>query len=141
MGVHRLLALSNLLGVAGLVRLLWRGHYGHATLTAWVMVSSFLMHITETKHQLRPGPIWRAYSRLFLNQDRAMTYIVGTYVTVLWWQSPGPKGMDLAIGLAGAALCRIGETRTQSRVFNQTIYPICHLLWHATVYYLLFRLL
>ena len=131
------LALSNLVGLPSFFRLWFAGKYGHAGVMMWVMGSSFMMHLTETKHDFK-FPIHRL-SQFFLNQDRVMSVVVGGYCAYLWYQKP--QYNLILPGLLGIACVMIGEIRTRDVVFNQLVYPFLHSIWHFVVYYNLSQLL
>jgi predicted membrane channel-forming protein YqfA (hemolysin III family) len=135
--VHSWLAGSNLLGLPVVFKT--QGYDRLVVLT--VMGCSFLMHLTETKHQL--DPIYgRRYSYMFLCLDRVMSYLVGSYCLYRFYQRysdiPHP-GTIIMTGLVGVGVLKLGEIKTQVPLFNYIIYPCLHTIWHGCVYYVLYR--
>lgn len=42
-----------------------------------------------------------------------------------------------AVGVSGVFL---GEFKTKNVLFNRLAYPVLHCIWHASIYYLLYRI-
>lgn len=148
--VHWFLAFSNLLGLPVLIKTCVEESYFHFGLSLWVVLSSFLMHLTETKHDLLPekpddGCLekWaRKCSVIFLWQDRIMSYIVGAYVAYLWYEaSVVIKKAVIIQGSLGLILMILGENNPEIILFNDVIYPIFHALWHLSIYLILYILM
>ena len=99
-------------------------------------VSSFLMHMSETKHSIDPGFHWRSWSRTFLNFDRLVVLTSLCYFTYLCWDKVWSiTALDMwGTGLVGIICNLIGE-RTESL----GLYGLLHLAWHFGGYYLITR--
>jgi hypothetical protein len=91
-------------------------------------LSSVLMHMSETKHNLEPGPVWRKWSQYFLNLDRVSAVSASIYFTLLWQQNNYPI-ISVLLLIKGLIASGIGEMTN-----NQIIYLICHTIWHIDAY-------
>ena len=119
--INAWMALTNL---AVLPALLTQNDKKLVWMASMAALGSFLMHLTETKHNL-PG-FYPSYSKLFLNLDRLIALAVGTYVSLSYYTR-----LDLlAIGIPGLICMMISE----SPFTPQRVYVLCHTLWHCSVY-------
>lgn len=100
------------------------------TLTSFI--ASCLMHITETKHGLRPLFL-AEYSNLFLNIDRltsAFSFAYGIYsIRAMNFYQIRPLFAEFLIGLIAL--------RTGEYTENLILYNLLHTIWHYTAFHVL----
>lgn len=109
------------------------GHYLETCLLLAVLLCSTLMHATETKHGLDPGPALRRYSSACLNVDRLMA-VVATFNMTYLYSGHRLFWLFVAEFAAGAGLAAWGE-RTRSL----PLYVTLHMLWHLAVAHIAYR--
>ena len=137
MAINWILAGSNLFGTFPLYKAIQAGKHKEAYLIGGLMIASGLMHISETKHHLTP-PIFQKYSGIFLNIDRGLSIII----PLLYRDRIIDRLPDvLPLGAMGVICLLIGEIKTDDPTFNTIFYPGLHLIWHACVYSLIYKLL
>lgn len=134
---NHILAFSNFLVFAPLIIAFRKIQIDDIIFLILISVSSFLMHLSETKHHLSP-PHWRQYSNLFLNLDRMITIIAGVYYFCRLWYFPSDlRSTCFIIFSIGATCLGIGEIKTSDKFFNRTVYPCLHVTWHFCIYLIL----
>jgi len=122
--------LTNVFALVPAHNLYARGEYGGMIILLMSFVASCLMHMTETKHGLKP-PMLERYSWWFLNLDRFLAFCVFGYVMYLWWTIFPAVSVNALIPIAvkfalgGGLALRIGE-----RTDNLRLYLITHTIWH-----------
>lgn len=131
MWVHNILAFSNVVG-------LFVVYYArHSQLcVGLVMFASTMMHLTETKHGLRP--IWQELTRqssFWLNVDRFVAVCVFLYLLPVWLVHK-ERMLVFVMFAIGAVYSYFGE-----RTMNLAWYTVLHLAWHLLVYASLFVLM
>lgn len=99
-------------------------------------LASCLMHITETKHHLRPF-IWHSHSQTFLNLDRLFsfaTFLYGlTFIRKISLYNLIFPSIEIVIGFC---CLRLGEI-----TLNLWYYNLLHTVWHFTAFDVLYRLI
>jgi len=96
-----------------------------------VMAASVLMHMSETKHKLRPqDEFLRKASTLFLNVDRFAAIIAFGWFAFQWSLGGYVQPKMLLVVICIGGLCNfIGE-----QVDNFSIYMFTHVVWHGCAY-------
>lgn len=138
--IQVVLAASNLLGLFSLKKSKDEGTF---LMVVAVMLASCFMHLSETKHGLEPlAPFRAADSSLFLNLDRLVAVVAAMWFgTLLFGEVKAGNMTDdkfvsmLIVGLLGFMCMLVGELLS-----NQTLYMLLHLVWHASVYSIMYQL-
>jgi hypothetical protein len=149
MWVHNILALSATFGLPAVWVAVAAGRLDNAVVFSMAMAATVLMHLSETKHVLDPGPAWRPWSTWFLNMHRAVAVLTATWIAVPLLQlvRTSPPFIRLAFVLCGliGVYCMIrGEQRWVHWVWATTdptdgpaespwdwnAYVFDHLRWH-----------
>ena len=116
---------TNIFALVPVFELYKKRYYGGSALLLCSFTASCLMHITETKHGLRPHYL-KEYSNLFSNIDRALSYIVFLYFARLGVQQPIETLIPIIIRFViGGVFLRIGEPTT-----DLYWYLGLHTVWH-----------
>ena len=105
-------------------------------LVAATMLSSFFMHLSETKHHLPGIAPFHVYSWYFLQWDRIMASImvaVGVYKVE---KKPISKPL-LGISAIGLVCMFLAENIEGGYLW----FTIFHSIWHAVAYYLMYRVM
>lgn len=115
---------TNLFAIPALLTLYRKDMIGFSLLLS-SFIASCLMHITETKHDLKPF-ILKDYSNIFLNIDRVLSHLMVAYTLYLVRNVPLHNLMCPAIkfAISGIAL-GIGELTN-----DLVLYNILHTGWH-----------
>ena len=94
------------------------------------VTASVLMHLSETKHGLDPGPRWRSLSGVLLDIDRAAA--VTTALCFAWWWVTSPRrGWEPLLWLGLGLVCSwVGEQTTRV-----PLYVSVHTVWHAYAFH------
>lgn len=131
-GINGVMAMTNILGF---ILFLYNLGYCNALL-GLMSCASFLMHLSETKHDLSG----MKHSNFYLNCDRVLTYICG--LTVLWhmynyWQHV--SWQLIAYGLSGILFAAISELDNyyiplKESMFRYPVYVATHTAWHIVAY-------
>lgn len=130
--VHVVLALSSVFGFG--VMPFFFNDFSYWT-CGMVMIASALMHSSETKHDLNPGPSLVPWSTAFLNFDRVVS--VASIVFTLWnmWKycphNPFPWLAATWLS-AGTLFLMAGEMAGDGQLM---VYAVTHLVWHAAAYW------
>ena len=130
MQVTTWLALTNLVALVPIYQSWVRfGNNSTSTVILGNMaLASFLMHLTETKHGLRPDTVLITFSSIFLNIDRVMAIVTSVYFGSYWWQE-GRRLLPLYLTLFGLLCNFIGE-----QTYDLTLYTVSHTVWHLCAY-------
>lgn len=100
-------------------------------------VISSLMHLSETKHHLSCVPFFDHYTNIFLNLDRIMSYVLGSYMTYRWYFCGIIAPWHLIVpGLICVALgerIRFKSVRRQI-LFDRYVFPVLHTIWHLCAF-------
>jgi hypothetical protein len=116
---------TNIFALVPVFKLYKKKHYGGSILLLCSFTASCLMHITETKHGLRPRYL-KEYSNLFLNIDRVFGVLVFLYFTRLALQQPINTLIPILVRFViGAISSFIGEVTT-----DLYWYLALHTVWH-----------
>jgi len=124
MDIRQWLALSNVFGLAPFY---YATGWGKVLLGANVLTSA-LMHISETKHELDPGKDWRLWSNDLLNLDRGFAYASTIYFGYKWYCGPQSQRALWYLGLGLPAMW-LGELTT-----TRWLYGGLHTIWHLCAY-------
>lgn len=119
---------TNSFALAPIIGLYKNGYYKGSILVLSAALSSCLMHLSETKHNLG-GPYFNQYSNLFLNIDRGfaiLTFIYGIYLLSSKTTINIYNFLVPAIGLLSSFL---GEQTP-----NLYKYTVLHSIWHFCAY-------
>jgi hypothetical protein len=127
--VHVWLATTNLMALLPIC-LAWyhQMRFEYVLVMCAAALSSVLMHLSETKHGLDPGPVWRPWASMCLNLDRICAYATALLGTLLWVQG-GCSSIVLYVAFVGGACNVVGEWTT-----NVLVYVVLHTLWHVCAY-------
>lgn len=133
--VNGLLAASNLFAL-GLLRRAWMNcgvGVGEFTLICCTVASSVLMHLSDTKHDLRPGWIGK-YSKSCLWMDRIFAislciFGAGRFLRRVKYEERIWSVQLLSQVSVGLLLSYIGEQK-----IGHPGYVVCHGLWHWIAY-------
>jgi len=120
---------SNIFGIIPLMKLYDDKRYFGMAIVFCAIISSILMHITETKHKLN-GLCLVKYSKLFLNTDRffaIMTFIYGLY---LFHRNQNKNMLHVIFIIFGGICSGLGEITN-----NLFLYTTLHVAWHFIAYY------
>ena len=132
--INLILASSNLLGVPVVVKFYFYNKFLSATIVSTVICASTLMHLTESKHDLKPT-VFTKYSNWFLNLDRLITITVGYYTVNKFLLLARSKQLALLPDIITAFIAMmVGEIKTNNSYHNNIIYPLLHCYWHVQVY-------
>lgn len=116
---------TNIFALAPVFELYKKGYYGGSILLFSSFIASCLMHITETKHGLRPHYL-KEYTNLFLNIDRVIALLVFFHFTRLALQQPINVLIPILVRFViGGASSIIGEVTT-----DLYWYLALHTVWH-----------
>lgn len=127
--VNMVVAASNLLGVPAILNFVQRGRYANAAMTALIILSSVLMHLSERKHTLPGIAPYNRYTQWFLNADRVMTVVGLVWFGYQYWTF-ATKWLWVE-ALTGMAFLRYSEW------LPGPDYAAPHIIWHFVVYDLL----
>ena len=98
-------------------------------LVTMTITASFLMHISETKHNLPGVYPFNQWSQYFLWFDRVMAILSATYVLY----TTGILQLPMAtIGFVFLALSERIE-------WNHAWFAVTHIIWHACAFYMLYK--
>lgn len=129
---HAFLAASNIFGVLPLIKAV--GIFERSMILA-VIAASVGMHLTETKHRLKPSGSFASKEDIFLNMDRGAAIFSLLYL--------GPRRLShhnrgdiLALFCGGLLFSAIGELTD-----NVKLYIACHIIWHLIAYSTMYMLL
>ena len=106
-------------------------------LVSCIVLSSSMMHMSETKHGIEPGVTWRRWSMVLLNVDRGVAYVSVAYFGWMTLRNNDPVLAMTLVGvfLFGVIFMLLGESTT-----NVRIYTLLHLVWHIVMYSCLYGL-
>ena len=135
-----LLAGSAIFGWPTLAECVAESFWFGAALVFAAMVGTFLMHLSETKHGLRPP--WRNWSNAFLVLDRLTAGCAALGCLWLRWPLHAERDQHLlqlfTFGFICAAYGEASEfspeLQTMQRQFNW-LYIILHFTWHWFAFY------
>lgn len=99
-----------------------------------VCVASIGMHMSDTKHELDPGPCLQPWSNFCLNTDRFVAAFASGYL--IFETRNKITQIHLLIVLVGACFLWFGEKTT-----NAFFYAIFHSIWHCAMFYCAWDLL
>ena len=139
MWVHTILTLSHILALPGIYLSYNTRYYTQDYVDLFVKLiitlNSILMHISETKHQLKPDFIFlKEWSNIFLNMDR-LSAVLGFmyffyfrfYPYVMDWGFYNLRSeFSVYHFFSILPFLLIGEYTN-----NLYIYVICHIVWHT----------
>lgn len=129
-----ILAVSNLFGLSCLNKAINNKEINSFIVIYLIIISSFLMHLTESKHDYIPF-IFIDYSYFFLWIDRIITAISILYFLPIYIKKDrDSKRFVNILGIFGLFCLYAGETKTNDEFFNYIVYPFLHLIWHACIY-------
>lgn len=134
--LHKVLAFTNILGLYPVSKVLMKrdATLFETAIVVTTVLASVLMHLSETKHRLDPGPLLRPYSRLLLNVDRWAAIIASGYYLVIWLD----RGTyDVLFVFLFGSLCSFMGEQTN----NKWAYGILHSIWHLAAYIVLYSLI
>ena len=99
-----------------------------------MVICSCLMHISETKHELRGWYPFNKYSNLFLWLDRIMAVTLCLYILHIVINNYNETLNSIIIlGLVGLLLNMISELCTHDFI---AYFAITHCAWHWIAYYI-----
>lgn len=124
-----LVTASNACGLLPLIQLFNDGRWCGTMLVSCAVVSSVLMHASDTTHGLDPGPRLKKYSLLLLNVDRFFAVLTAFYGLWLFYNNPNKTVVQVALPFVGVILGVIGKLKR-----NLFIYTVTHSLWHFFAY-------
>lgn len=129
--VQFILILTNIWGLFALDTAFQYKLHFDAILVTFIIVSSILMHLTETKHNLIPPYEWAIHWSYFcLNLDRSIAVFAFLWYIYFWdYSYIGITARVTFIILVASILSYLGEQTN-----NLTIYVICHTIWHLLMY-------
>lgn len=131
-----ILSFSNLLGYPCLIK---TTSPFERILILSIMLSSFLMHLTESKHTYHPI-ILSKYSNFFLWIDRIVAVISILYFLPILFKKEEKIEQVLLLAAVGLIASFLGEQKSNNWYYNHLAYPFLHLIWHACVYQSLYNL-
>lgn len=132
--IHQILAYSNLLGYLPCY-FLWQcdgQEYRAMLMIVTVMMSSSLMHLSETKHGLIPATRFLYdWSGFLLNLDRFCAIVATIYFGFRAWECRFicPMSAQITLFIVACTVNFLGEQAS-----NQKIYCFTHLMWHIMIY-------
>ncbi len=122
---------SNVFGLLPLSQLYHHERYYGMALTTCAILSSLLMHASETKRGMS-GLFWCKYAYLFLNIDRFFAVMTVFYGLWLFYHNPEKTLTQLGMATYGIGMGIIGQI---SR--NLPVHAYCHCMWHLLAYFTL----
>jgi hypothetical protein len=135
--VNIVLATSNLIGCFIVPQL-------DITHEKWLIrltiFASFMMHMSERKHNLMGFHPWNRSSSLYLWMDRIMAVVTGGYLI----SKTTFHTHTIHVTLFGLLCMGVSEKiviPNTTRRFQQLFFMIGHLMWHCAAYYLLWWIL
>ena len=156
--INLVVALSNVFGLWPLYTSYYntdRFFYYEPHLIFVMIIATFLMHISERKHNL-PGLLFGNYSNYLLWFDRIMAWIMSFYVflividtVLLIMSNDGTKGLynnlsgfglvffDISMALASLHL----SERIEPNYNSQEWFAFWHIIWHYLAYDILYRVI
>jgi len=130
-GTHLYLALTNIFGIIPLVT---TTDFYDKCLVSSVVVASVAMHLSETKHYLKPHPYLASKADWFLNMDRGAALVSMLLLFPRWWKyGTWAQAMFFATGLTASGL---GELST-----HVPTYCALHTWWHFVSYMTLYMIM
>ena len=136
--VNFIVTISNLWGLYPLFKSLSQSHYCESLLIFLTVLASFLMHISETKHQL-PGLYFINYSYPLLWFDRIMAVTSSIYVfTKIWtnWFILFQNYLLFKI-ILGLSLNYVSERKS----ILYWDFMFSHVIWHLIAYQILYDII
>jgi hypothetical protein len=133
---RRILTWSHVLAIPTLITSLFLvlehqlGWIALLSTTISVFFSS-LMHISESKHGIDPGPYWKHWSNTYLWCDRLAAYWIGLFTLWMWIARTHRPLSPLMLALIGIPCMIMGEHK---RGITLLEYVYFHLLWHLCAF-------
>lgn len=144
--INLIVASSNLFGLWPLYKSYYGNHqklFDHEPLLILIMIiASFLMHISERKHNL-PGLLFGDHCNWFLWFDRIMAWTlslyVGLYLCIIGYVfvhriAFGLVFLKMFIGLQ----CLYASEHIEPPYYPQEWFALWHIVWHYFAYDILF---
>lgn len=129
---HLFLAATNIFGIFPILKA--DGIFERCLVISTVF-ASVAMHLSETKHKLKPNVIIANKADLFLNMDRGAAIVCMLYFLPKWWYH-AERGRVAALFVGGLLFSGAGEL-----VQNLPVYIACHTMWHLIAYSTMYHLL
>jgi len=128
------LAVSNIIGFIPLIKTIQPLHKLKFTMILLNIISSSLMHVSETKHNLG-GVMFKKYSKQLLWFDRISSYMSLGYVLLMIYKNPQHWFFDQKMIIYGSLALLFNYVGEIS--MDKTRYFVFHLGWHCLAYYIL----
>jgi len=141
--INYLVTTSNIFALIPIIRLLSEKAHGKAFFVSVTALSSFLMHLSETKHRL-PGIAWQRFGYYFIWLDRIMATICGLFIGydlfVDYKKSHSIIGYKsimtrlLLIKIIFGLSCNALSERFDPIANNHSLFAFFHIIWHYLAY-------
>lgn len=134
--INLLVAFSNIVGIFPLLKVFNKNNIFETILIGLMIIASFLMHISETKHNL-PGFLFTKHSYKLLWFDRIMAYICSAYIIykiVYNIHILNQLVFEIFAGLFSLFISEVCVKEPLSFMFF-------HIIWHFIAYDILYKIL